>query len=258
MWFAALLSTSLPLWASPADASTHYQIGPGDTLAVQVYGEPALSGTFPVGASGDLGFPLLGTVAVEGLTTSEVADRLLTKLSPAYLVRPNVSVWVSDWRSQPVQVLGAVGRPGTAFLRGPTTVLEVLAEAGGVTGPGVDEVRITRAVGGEVLVLAFDELVEGRADVTLAAGDVVFVPQSTVAILGQVGRPGEVGWREGLTLSQCIASAGGTLPTAELGRIFILRGEERIRVNLRKVLAGRAPDELVRPGDRVFVRESPV
>ena len=256
------MCVSFPAWAAaPGDAdapTARYQIGAGDTLTVQVYGEPQLSGAFPVGASGELDFPLLGAMGVTGLTTSEVAEGLHARLSPTYLAHPNVSVWVSAWRSQPVQVLGAVARPGTAFLRGPTTVLQVLGEVGGVTGPGVAEVRVTRAAGGEVLVLPFDRLLELDGELTLAAGDVIYVPQSVVAILGQVGTPGEIGWRDGLTVSQSIASAGGALPTADLGRVFILRGEERIRVNVRRVLAGRDPDVTLRSGDRVFVRESPV
>lgn len=271
MWFVPLVwscSVSGPAWASPpeaapderveapAGASGRYRIGPGDTLTVQVYGEPELSGAFPVGASGQLDFPLLGAVSVDGLTTAEVADRFRASLSPSYLSHPSVSVWVSEWRSQPVQVLGAVARPGTTFLRGPTTVLQVLGEVGGVTGLGVEEVRITRGEEGEVLVLPFDQLLARDAEITLEAGDVVYVPQSIVAILGQVGKPSEIAWRDGLTLSQSIASAGGALSTADLRRVDVLRGEERIRVNLRWILAGRAPDVPVRPGDRVVVRES--
>jgi protein involved in polysaccharide export with SLBB domain len=74
--------------------------------------------------------------------------------------------------------------------------------------------------------------------------------------MGNVGKPGEIAWRQGLTVANCVAAAGGALPTADLGHVFILRDGVRTRVNLRKILSGKAPDVIVQPGDRVFVQES--
>ncbi|MDP2307587.1 MAG: polysaccharide biosynthesis/export family protein [Pseudomonadota bacterium] len=262
MLLAALL---LPLvagnlaWGAEPPRTDVYRVGAGDALTVEVYGEPGLSGAFPVDAAGALDFPLLGPVAVQGRTATEVAAQLRSLLSPSYLVHPNVTVAVSSWQSQPVQVLGAVVRPGTYFLRGPTTVLQILSEGGGVSGEGVGEVRITRGAADEVVVLPYQQLLaQGGDDFALAAGDTVFVPQSMVSVLGQVGQPGEVPFRDGITISQCIASVGGAQPTADLARVYILRGDQRIRVNLRKVLNGRAIDATLQPGDRIYVRESAI
>lgn len=253
---------SLPVFAqeAPAEASAQYEVGPGDGLQVQVYGEAGLTGQFPVDPSGVLDFPLLGRVPVDGLTTGEIATSLRERLAAGFLVSPNVTVAVAAYRSQPVQVLGAVAKPGLYFLRGPTTVMQILSEAGGVHVDGVNEVRVTK--GGredQLTVLPYDRLLaQGGAEQMLAGGDIVFVPQSLVSVMGSVGKPGEIAFREGLTVSNCIAAAGGALPTANLGRLYILRGEKRIKVNLRKVLSGRAEDIVLMPGDRLFVPESAV
>lgn len=244
----------------PVPVSPEYRVGPGDTLQVLVYGEAGLSGPFPVSDGGNLDFPLLGSLSVAGRTAAEVTELLRSKLTPGYLLNPNVNVWVASYRSQPVQVLGDVAKPGVYYLRGPTTVLQMLSEAGGVSRAGVNEVRVTHGgEGGTLTVLAYDQLLTQRiGDVPLSAGDIVFVPQSLITVMGQVAKPGEIAFRDGLTVAQCIAAAGGSLPVADLGHVYILRGDARIRVNVRKVLKGKASDVPVQPGDRVFVRESAV
>ena len=244
----------------PAVDASQYKIGAGDGLNVQVFGEPGLSGTFPVDDSGQLDFPLIGSVAAGGLTTGEVATELRSRLMPGYIVNASVTVAVSVYRSQPVQVLGAVAKPGVYFLRGPTSVLQVLSEAGGVARDGVNEVRLTHGgESGQVTVFAYDKLLrQGSQETILSPGDILFVPQSLVSMMGQVAKPGEVAYRDGLTISQAVAAAGGALPVADLGRVYILRGTERIQVNLRRVLSGKAEDVQVKPGDRVFLGESPI
>lgn len=244
----------------PAVDASQYRIGAGDTLSVQVYGESSLSGPFLVDDNGELDFPLLGKLPVRDHTTADVAAALRSRLMPGYIVNANVTVSVATYRSQPVQVLGAVAKPGVYYLRGPTTVLQVLSEAGGVARDGVNEVRLTRGgENGRVTTFAYDQLLrQGSGDTALIPGDIILVPQSLVSMMGQVAKPGDIAFRDGLTISQSIAAAGGALPTADLGRIYILRGEERIRVNLRHILAGKAGDVVVKPGDRVVIGESAI
>lgn len=250
----------VPAVPVPAVDASQYRIGGGDVLNVQVYGESSLSGSFPVDDRGQMDFPLLGSVVVGGLTPAELAARLRGQLMPGYIVNANVTVSVSTYRSQPVQVLGAVAKPGVYFLRGPTSVLQILSEAGGVSREGVNEVRLTHGgENGQITTFAYDQLLRQRGgEGALAPGDIVFVPQSLVSMMGQIAKPGEVAYRDGLTISQAVAAAGGALPIADLGRVYILRGEERIQVNLRRILSGKAEDVPVKPGDRVFLGESAI
>ena len=244
--------------ADDDDAEFLYRVGPGDVIAIQVYGEEDLSDEYSVSSTGELDFPLIGMFYVEGRTTAEVSAVLSRRLMQGYLKSPHVTVSVITYASQPVQVHGAVANPGMYFLQGPTTVLQILSLAGGASGEGLDEVRISR--GGEdgetIIVNAEQLLVQGPGAVMLAAGDIVFVPQSLVSIMGHVGKPGEITFREGLTLSSALAAAGGALPTANLRKVHVLRGDIRIQVNLRKVLAGKQSDFVLVAGDRVIVKQS--
>lgn len=243
---------------TPESPAGQYLIGAGDVLQIQVYGEPELSGTFPVNVAGELDYPLLGAVNVQGMRASDVVALLKGRLMPNYLVNPHVTVWLSAYNSQPVQVLGAVAKPGVYFLRGPTSVLQILSEAGGVS-QNVNEVRITHRQDDAVQSVPYDQLLSQNIDNNiLQSGDVIYVVQSLVSVMGEVHKPGEISYRTGLTVSDCIAAAGGALPTAALGQIYIVRGETRIRVNLRKILNGKSSDVAVMPGDRIFVQESSV
>ncbi len=243
--------------ATPARAPA-YRVGPGDRLNIQVYGESGLSGVRPIDDAGVLEFPLVGAVPVEGLTAAEVAALLRTRLVDGYIRDPEVTVSVDAFGSQPIQVLGAVGKPGTYYVRGTATVLQMLSEAGGVSREGVNEVRLTRgAEGGEVTVLPYLPLVsQGSGNLTVRGGDVIFVPESLVTVMGQVADPGAVAWREDLTISRCLAAVGGATTAANLGRVYILRGDQRIRVNVRRILRGKADDIPLQAGDQVFVQQS--
>ncbi len=249
----AVAEVSLP---QAIQNQAQYRIGPGDIIAVQVYGERDLTGAYPVSSSGDLDFPLTGVLQVDGLTTGDVSAMLRERLMQGFLNNPHVTVSVDTYASQPVQVMGAVGKPGLYFLQGPTTVLQMLSMAGGIAADGVDEVRISRRGEDKPLVVPFEKLLsEGGVAMMLEAGDVVFVAQGIISVLGMVGKPGEITFRDGLTLSSALAAVGGPLTTANLRKVFVLRGDARIQVNVKRILDGKSTDFLLEPGDRVFVPE---
>ena len=158
--------------AAQASVNETYRVGPGDTLQIRVYDEKDLTGEFPVNDRGQLEYPLLGTLPVGGLSPNEVAQALHAALSDGYLVEPNVTVWLDDYQSRPIQVLGAVAKPGQYFLRGPTTVLQALSLAGGVKAEGVDTVHVTRAASqGQAEELSYDRLLrQGEGNETLSEG----------------------------------------------------------------------------------------
>ena len=241
-----------------AQAPDEYPLGVGDTLEVSVYGEPELSGSFPIGSTGDLEYPLLGAVTVEGMTTAEASALLQQRLSDGFLVVPSVTAWLASYQSQPVQVIGAVTTPGMYYLKGSTTILQVLSEAGGMKLDGIDEIRITHGdEAGEATVLSYEQMISsGEGNVTLRGGDIVFVPELLISVIGQVEQPGALAFRKGMTVSTGLAAAGGAMPTANMGRVYILRGEERIEVNVRKILKGRTEDILLEADDRILVQES--
>ncbi len=271
---AALLSLPVPVRAADTDAAvaaadgsapqvdpvpsaSGYGVGPRDLLAVEVFQEDSLSGEFVVAEDGTIDFPLLGRVAVEGLTPGQVDQLLTDRLGAEFLVDPQVQVKVSAFASKPVRVLGAVKKPGIYQLSGPTSVLEIVAMAGGMSTTGVNELRITRRGASDPIVIRLDGAEADDGTWNLQEGDTVMVPPPKVVyVAGEVDKPGAVPFSEGMTVSQAVILAGGSKQQANLRKVFIKRGDQQIRVNLKKVLQGREEDVVLQPDDQVLLSES--
>jgi|SRR6185437_9850583 len=125
-------SAPAPAPARPGAADAAYIIGPGDVLAVDVWKEAEISQTLPVRPDGDIALPLAGTLKASGSTPEQLAAQIEAKLAP-FISHPVVTVMVTKVVSRAFQVMGAVLRPGSYPLAGPTRVLQALAEAGGFT-----------------------------------------------------------------------------------------------------------------------------
>lgn len=120
----------------PTDPATtltmrDYRIGPDDLLEVQVFGVDQLTRTVRVNGRGMISLPLIGNVEVGGLTAQQAESLVVKKLAESYLQDPQVSLFIKEYTSQRVIIEGAVNKPGVYPLRGPTTLLQTLAIAGG-------------------------------------------------------------------------------------------------------------------------------
>src|SRR5215470_15129726 len=192
---AAILLTTLflasaALAQTPGGGNQEYRVGAKDVLKVTVWGHDDLTRQVVVSADGTFAFPLIGDVQVAGLTTGSIEARLRDLLGKDYLVNPQVSVSVQEYRSQRVFVLGEVEKPGTYALTGQTTLLDVLSQAGGPgksAGRQVVVVRVPQSEGpvapgaaGSVTLRAdLKRLLDGLTseNIALQNGDTVFVPK---------------------------------------------------------------------------------
>ena len=96
-----------------------------------------------------------------------------------------------------------------------------------------------------------------QKNLRLAAGEVVLVSEGMVVyVSGEVNKPGSVPFTEGLTVTQALSKSGGTKRTARTRDAYILRGDERISINLKKVLKGKAADVILKPDDQIVLQES--
>ena len=129
--FVATLLLSFAL--AGAAAAPEYTIGPRDVLSIAVWGHGDLSREYAVAPDGVVSFPLVGAVQAGGLTVTQLALRLTELLEKDYLVNPQVIVSVKEYLSRKVHVLGEAERPGLFYLSGPTTVLDILSKAGGLS-----------------------------------------------------------------------------------------------------------------------------
>ena len=254
MNFTLLFSclASLAIAQTPGD----YELGPGDVIDVQVHGHELGRTQFVVGASGEISFPYVGKVELDDLTVFEAEDALKTALADGYIIDPTVTVQVAKHRSQRVEVLGAVGKAGLYYLEGPTTVRAMVATAGGIEGAKGGLILVTR--GAQTFRIGLADLEGSLGDLQLEPGDVVTVDPagSVVYLAGEVSKPGAIAFTDGLTVSQALIRVGGNSQLSRLSGTYILRGDEKISVNLKRVLKGKDADLALQPGDRVFVPES--
>ncbi|MBY8829931.1 polysaccharide biosynthesis/export family protein [Hephaestia mangrovi] len=166
--------------ADPSQEAAAYRIGPLDVLKVTVFQEPDLSfDQMQVDASGNLAFPLIGTVHAGGKTAVEVSSSIAAALAKQYLVDPQVSVSVTSSVSQNFTVEGDVNAPGVYAINGTATLLSALAQAHSPTQVAkLNQVVIFRNINGRRAGAVFDveAIREGRAsDPQVLGGDVIVV-----------------------------------------------------------------------------------
>tara|TARA_B100001093_G_C26710138_1_gene963060 strand:+ start:406 stop:921 length:516 start_codon:yes stop_codon:yes gene_type:complete len=157
-------------------------LGPGDVVEVRVYQEKELSGLFRVGVDGLFSYPLVGELSAIGLTASQLALAITKNLKAGYLREPQVSVFVKEFNSKKVFVLGEVRKPGTFRYEDKMTIVQAVTLAGGLKALAAkDRLILTRLVEGneKKFVVPFERISQGRvSNVFLQPGDIVFVPES--------------------------------------------------------------------------------
>ena len=262
-WVPSMLLSLSMLLARAADLRSAdvqgYELGAGDEITVVVSGQDKMTGTFQIRSDCTIKIPdTVQAVPVCELTVEGATTAITASLAATVLVNPQVNLSVKTY-SRVVEVLGGVVTPGEYPLkRKRTTFRTLLASVGGLADQSAPTVRITRT-SGEVVEVDLERLRLGdpSADVELFAGDSVYVPPvQSVYMDGQVVKPGPVTFRDGLTLTQAITQAGSTTTIAREGGAYILRGEEKIPVNLKRILRGDDADVALLPNDHVYVPES--
>lgn len=281
---------------SPTDYRD-YQVGPEDLLAIEIYGQDNLNRELRVNGQGEITMPLVGVVKVAGLTPQQIERRLQELYDANYLVNPQVTVAVKEFRHQRVSITGAVAKPGSYEIIGPRTLLEVLSLAGGFVNQGypsgggpqagdvIHVIRPHRASESgqtgkvqsaasrsfdpqtETIVIDLHRLVSGKEpqlNIRIRNGDVIHVPfAGTAYVLGGVRKPGGIPVKENITVSQAVAMAGGVDPILGTNRITVMRFDDQgkpqsINLNLGNIMANTEPDLPLQNNDVVMVRESPV
>jgi len=167
---------------APPDPA-EYRIGPGDVLGIEVWKEPDASiASAPVRPDGKLSLPMVGEVEATGLTPTGL-EVLLTTRYREYIRDTHVTVVVKEINSKKVYLVGEVKKEGPVRIQAPITVLQALAEAGGVTDYAKRrKIYVLRSVDGRQVKLPFDydAVLRGEnteQNVTLLTGDTVVVPR---------------------------------------------------------------------------------
>ena len=157
-------------------------LGAGDVLEIRIYNEPELSGIHQVGSDGTVRLPLLGPVVVQGLSPEEATEKITAAYNSEFLQNAQVSVFVKEFNSRKVYVLGQVKNPGPYPFDEKMTIIAAIAKAGGTTRlADPNRTVVTRDKEGNQMRLnaMVGDIGRGEApDLSLMPGDIVFVPES--------------------------------------------------------------------------------
>lgn len=264
--------------STPANNDVRYRIGPGDVLEVRVARAPELSrDAVRVDQSGMIRMPMLDVdIPAACFTEPELADNI-AKLYKKYKNDPHVDVFVKEFQSQPVAVLGAVKSPAQFKLQRQLRLLELLTYAGGEAPNAGQSIEVVHAggsslcqpAGTEADTVASNFVTYNLADTlrgvpeanpVVRPGDVVHVPEADqVFVLGNVLKPSAIPLKEPLTVSRAIAIAGGTAPATKKDKIRIIRqipgktDKQEISVDLTAIEKNRAADVALMPNDIISV-----
>ncbi|MGK5079742.1 polysaccharide export protein EpsE [Janthinobacterium sp. HLX7-2] len=255
MWCMALLLTMSAGFAGAADVL----LGAGDVLKISVYGSPDLALETRISETGEITFPLVGNVAMGGLSVSAAEKKLGGLLEGGgFLRKAQVNIIVTSLQSQQVSVLGQVNRPGRYPLEGKRSVMDILAMAGGIAGDGSETVNLIRKRNGqstkeEIDIVAMVRDANLNRDFDLAGNDVIYVERAPrFYIYGEVQRPGAFRLERSMTVLQALSVGGG----------LTARGTERAMRIKRRDADGKIEvitakhDDLLQVDDVVYVQES--
>jgi polysaccharide export outer membrane protein len=276
---------------SPKDAG--YHLGTEDVLIISILagGEEQVEARMVVGGNGNVNVPFIGKIKALGLTMEELERAILTPLEQDYFVNPQVHLQIKEYHSLQFFISGAVKNPGKYELDFTPTIMDLVANAGGVLPERGNLAYILRGVAATkindtdinetdieetlsktepIRVDLIKLLDEGdmSENIWLQSGDTIYIPlgaklnqsATKIYVQGEVKNPGVFDYQPGLTaLSACIM-AGGFAKFAAPNRAKIIRqtkeGPETIKLNLEDVIAGDLADLPLKPGDRIHIPES--
>ncbi len=267
-WSLVVLFCAIVTAGPSLAAKQDYVLGPGDIVKITVYEHPDLGTEARISQGDSITFPLIGDIKIGGNTTSAAEEMIARRLTQEGFVRQaQVNVVVSQFHSQEVYVLGQVNKPGKYPLEGASTVLDMIAVAGGVNRDGADRaVLVHQASDGTVrrnidLLEPFapdpppaHQKGDVPANIDVANDDVIFVPRAPkFYAYGEVQHPGAYRLERNMTVMQALSVAGGFTQRANDGNVSIKRRDDAGKVNTLP-----APDltQLLRPNDVIYVKAS--
>jgi polysaccharide export outer membrane protein len=234
------------------------QLSPGDSVNIQVLGQPDVTNVF-VGDDGMISVPLAGSVKVAGLSPAEAAVRVAKALKDdGYFVDPHVTI-ITQPRSQVVTVLGEVRASGRFPITPGTTILDLLAQAGGVKETAADIGYVQRRDDTghvhryPVKLNGLADLKDALPTATLLGGDSLVVPPAEhYYVNGEVTTPGKYYIEPGMTVMQAIIHAGGITERGSEHRIEVKRMSKDGQY---KVIHAK-PGDPIQADDVIRVKES--
>lgn len=267
-----------------------YEIGVGDILDIHVNDEEEISGRYQVDENGQVAISLLSSpLQAAGTTTFDLAAHISDELKKQQILRdPSTTVLILRAVTQNVSILGAVVRPGVYPVEKPSTLLDVISQAGGLGVNAGNTLTIFHnsgavtssatpasapanapANGNPVATVNITDLLSAKnpaLNLPVHSGDVITVNTAPVVfVVGSVTRPGAFAIqdrRSEMTVLQAVAMALGPTTNASLGKTIIIRQStssterKEIPIDLKKIMRGKNTDQVLEANDILFVPQS--
>ena len=279
---------NIPASAIDDQGIGRYLVGPGDVLDVRVFGQADLNSTVEVDSDGNISsLPFIETPIRAKCRNEKDIQASITEAYAKYLLKPRVSVRITERRSRPPAVIfGAVRSAQRVDMRRRVRLHELLAASGGITQNASGTIQIMHTEAemcaepekndtaqpttpdiGQLEVFQISDVKTGqeKADPIVRPGDIVIVTEGEPSyITGAVVQPHELTLKDGLTLARAIMMSGGVTRTAKSNDVHIYRlkegkiGSEDIKVNYDAIKKGQEKDILLQAYDIIDVRQSGV
>jgi len=265
-----------------------YYPGPRDVLGLTIHAGGKLQNKVDLTVSSKemINVPYIGPTKVKGRTITELETIITEQLAKDYFVNPEVNMSIKEYHSIQFFISGAVKSPGLYEMASQTTLMELIAKAGGVTAGRGNIAYVLRAAAKQIangkdaetslphkkpIKVSLKGLLDDgdmRHNLSLNSGDVVYIPlskalnlaESKIYVDGEVKKPGAYDYQPGLTALNACIMAGGFAKFAAPNRTRIIRkdGDELliIKINLEHVIKGKILDVELKSGDRVHVPET--
>jgi polysaccharide export outer membrane protein len=246
---------------APVSAAQQHmsELGPGDSVSIRVFGQPDITDVY-VGDDGTISVPLVGSIRVAGLSPVEAAARVTKALKDGgFFVDPHVTILVTQQHSQLVSVIGEVQSSGRYPINPGTTIIDILAQAGGLKETASDVGYVLRNDDSghvsrfPINLRGITESENTEPNLTLMGGDSIVVPRAErYYVSGAVTSPGAYPMQPGMTVVQAIAQAGGINERGSERRIQVKRRGKNGQYQDLNVKLG----DPIQADDIIHVRES--
>jgi polysaccharide biosynthesis/export protein len=269
---------------TPMQREPNYILAPNDQITIRVPDAEELNDrTYRIDAEGNLTLPLIGVIKASGVPVEQLEAEVTRQLK-AYIRSPQVSITVTDLRSDPVFLTGAFARPGMHSLQPPRTLIEMLSSVGGLQANASRRIRITRrldhgaiplqnavkdsAAGVSIVEINLNRLMETSnavENIVLAPYDVLYAAKGEMVYINLEGSKAgayPLDDRDSLSVLQLISLAGGLDNNAEPENARVLRPilntsrRAEIPVNIKAILQGRENDYPLMPNDLLMIPRS--
>lgn len=227
-------------------AGNRYPLGPNDVLHIQVYDHPELTTDITVAENGSIHFPLIGSVYVQNQSTYQLEELLATKLAQGKFINtPSVNVNISKKVSNSVVIVGEVNKPGRYAISDSYNLIDLLADAGGVSPLAGNVIFIKDSK--NTIKINLNDLLANKS-IQINSDSQIVVPKAEyVYVYGEVQRPGAYKIEPNMTVIQAITLAGGFTPKAS---------ESSIRKEINNKFVDISKEQLVLNGDVINIAES--